>query len=278
MLNREYDAIIVITLNSKEIYEQSKALGLNLKKMIFLHNSFMVRDLNTNYGLIQELFGKEYSDIISRCCVLIRRNEAVETVGKTLESDYSSTDYVRIKTFELTAERIKQNGIGGAVAEVGVFRGEFAQYINSAFPDRRCYLFDTFEGFDQEEAKEEIDQGHAGEAMVSAYKDTSVDIVMKKMRHPEMVEIRKGLFPDTLNDLDEQFAFVSIDVDFEKSIYDCLEYFYPRTVGGGYIFVHDYNSSFKGVKRAVGRYENEKGIIMYAVPLCDANGTLVIAK
>lgn len=233
MLNKEYDAIIVINLYSKEIYEQSKALGLDLRKMIFLHNSFMAQDLNANYELVQELFGREYRDILSRRCVLVRRNEAVELEGRILESGYSDTDYVRIKTFELVAEQVKQNKIEGSVAEVGVFRGEFAQYINAAFPDRKCYLFDTFEGFDETEAEEEIERGHTGEAMVSVYKDTSVDVVMKKMRHPEMVEIRKGLFPETLNGLDEPFAFVSIDVDFEKSMYDCLEYFYPRVARGG---------------------------------------------
>ena len=35
-----------------------------------------------------------------------------------------------------------------SVAEGGVFRGDFAKYINKVFPDSKLYLFDTFEGFD----------------------------------------------------------------------------------------------------------------------------------
>ena len=88
----------------------------------------------------------------------------------------------------------------------------------------------------------------------------------------------KGYFPESLNGLEEQFAFVSIDVDFEDSIYDGLTYFYPRLMEGGYIFIHDYNSlKLKGVKRAVERYEAEFGKIC-KVPIPDINGTVIITK
>ncbi|MGN8832740.1 hypothetical protein ACTQV0_06710 [Selenomonas montiformis] len=38
------------------------------------------------------------------------------------------------------------------------------------------------------------------------------------------------------------------------------------------------NSSLYGVENAVERYEKDHQIILPKVPLCDANGTLVIAK
>ncbi len=38
------------------------------------------------------------------------------------------------------------------------------------------------------------------------------------------------------------------------------------------------NSSLYGVENAVDRYEKEQHILLPKVPLCDANGTLVIAK
>lgn len=78
--------------------------------------------------------------------------------------------------------------------------------------------------------------------------------------------------------LGENFAFVSIDVDLEESIYQALDYFYPRLSFGGYIFIHDYTSSFKGVKSAVDRCEENENRMLCKVPLCDANGTLVITK
>lgn len=47
---------------------------------------------------------------------------------------------------------IRKN-ISSSVAEAGVFRGEFAKYINQFFPDRKLYLYDTFEGFNASDMK-----------------------------------------------------------------------------------------------------------------------------
>lgn len=278
IIEKKYDAILVITIYSQEIYKQCIELQLDLNKIIFIYNNFKTKDININYALAEKIFGKAYSEVIRNRYLLVRKNEAAESLGRVLESGYSEMDYVRIKTFELISNEIQQKKISGSVAEVGVFRGEFAQYINAAFPDRKCYLFDTFEGFAEQEAEQEVQKGHATDAIIEAYKDTNMKLVLEKMKYPEMVELRKGLFPETLNGLDERFAFVSIDVDFEKSIYDCLEYFYPRMNMGGIMFVYDYNSGLKGVKQAVKKYESELGAMLHAVPLCDANGTLVIVK
>lgn len=164
------------------------------------------------------------------------------------------------------------------MAEVGAFRGEFAQYINEAFPDKKCYLFDTFEGFEANEALREMKDGNCTEAFVQAYKDTNVGTVLSRMKHLDTIEIKQGFFPESLDGMEDTFAFVSLDVDFEDSIYEGLKYFYPRMEKGGYIFVHDYISSLFGVEKAIDRYEAEQGEILSKMPLCDANGTLVIMK
>ena len=43
----------------------------------------------------------------------------------------------------------------GNVAEAGVYTGGYAHYINKYFPDRKLYLFDTFEGFDARDLEAE---------------------------------------------------------------------------------------------------------------------------
>ena len=191
---------------------------------------------------------------------------------------YNENDYVRIECFELAVKEIYKRKVEGAVAEVGVFRGEFAQYINAAFPQRKCYLFDTFEGFNANEALQEMKNGNCSDAFVEAYKQTDIEIVLKRMHHLENVVIKQGFFPESLEGLEETFAFVSLDVDFEESIYEGLKYFYPRLNQGGYLFIHDYNSDLRGVEKAVDRYEKDKNIILCKMPLCDANGTLVVTK
>lgn len=139
-------------------------------------------------------------------------------------------------------------------------------------------MFDTFDGFDANEALKEKLSGNCTDGFVEAYKQTNVGMVLDKMEYLENVIIKQGLFPDSLDGLEEQFVFVSLDVDFEESIYAGLEYFYPRLLQGGYIFVHDYNSDLFGVEKAVDRYEASTGKLLCKVPLCDANGSLIITK
>lgn len=88
------------------------------------------------------------------------------------------------------------------------------------------------------------------------------------------------LFPKTTKGVEEEkFAFVSIDVDFEQSIFEGLKFFYPRLNNGGMIFIHDYNNRYlEGVKIAIHRYENEIGVKLRKVPLADEGGTIVIVK
>ena len=115
-------------------------------------------------------------------------------------------------------------------------------------------------------------------AFVEAYKYTSLKLVLDRMTNLDNVIIKQGYFPESLDNLEDKFAFVSLDVDFEESIYEGLKYFYPRLVKGGYIFVHDYNSNLLGVEAAVDRYEDDYGIMLCKVPLCDKSGTLVVTK
>ena len=183
-----------------------------------------------------------------------------------------------MEIFELTVKELRKRKIKGNVAEAGVFRGEFAQYINDAFPDKKLYLFDTFDGFDANEILNEMKNGNCTRTFVEAYKNTNIQQVLDRMPHLETLVVKQGYFPDSLQGLEDEFCFVSIDMDFEESIYQGLMYFYPRLVAGGYIFVHDYNSSLRGVEKAVDRYEKDFDIMLHKVPLCDANGSLVITK
>ena len=279
ILNENYDAILVINLYTKEIYQQCIDLNIDLSKVIFTYENCNLVDINENYEFVKKIVGDEFTEVIRKRYHIVRGVEASDIfdIEKKVTAEYNEKDYVRIKCFELAVKEIKKRKLEGAVAEVGVFRGEFAQYINVAFPKSKLYLFDTFDGFNAEEALAEMKKGNCTESFVNAYKNTNVKRVLDRMHYIDKVEIKQGYFPHSLEGLEDCFQFVSIDVDFEESIYNSLEYFYPRMVDGGYIFIHDYNSSLRGVEKAVDRYEGKYGYL-HKVPLCDANGTLVITK
>ena len=192
-------------------------------------------------------------------------------------SNLTSWDYIRVCSLELVAEEIRNNSVKGCVAELGVYRGNFAKHIHSAFPDRNLYLFDTFEGFNEKDKRAEIDGGFS--SAMEDFSDTTVDQVLKKIGNPNHVTVRAGYFPDSIQEPEtrESFAFVHIDADLYKPIYDGLKFFYPRLSPGGYIFVHDYNNQeYPGVKAAVKKYCRESGINCF--PLVDPCGTAVLTK
>jgi len=199
------------------------------------------------------------------------------TIGRVRERWVYNYDYFRFSSLELVAHELNERyaEIGGCVAELGVWKGEFAQFINRLFPDRTLYLFDTFDGFDRRNFSSENES-----SLVDAdFSDTSVEIVLKKMKYREKCIVRKGFFPETAFGLEaEEYIFVSIDADLYEPIYEGLKYFYPRLIKGGYIFIHDYNNRacFDGVQKAVKLFceENDAQII----PLSDYIGSAVLVK
>ena len=279
----EYDALLVCNLYADEILAQCKSLNIDCNKVICLYNNCKIQDVNTDYEFAEKILGSKYAQTVKNRYKIIRGTEAYGDLfldkceKKEMLQGYMRTDYVRIKCFELAVKEIRKRKVGGAVAELGVFRGEFAQFINAAFPDKKLYLFDTFEGFNANEALQEKKNGNCSDSFIEAYKNTNIDTVLNRMTNLDSVVIKQGFFPESLDGMEDTFAFVSLDADFEESIYQGLVYFYPRMEKGGYIFIHDYSSDLLGVEKAVDRFEKEHGVMLSKVPLCDANGTMVVA-
>jgi O-methyltransferase len=92
------------------------------------------------------------------------------------------------------------------------------------------------------------------------------------------VVIKKGYFPETAKGLeDEKFAFVRIDVNLYKPIFEGLEFFYPKLEKGGYIFVHDYNhSGWPGTTKAVKDFSKKYDVPYF--PLSDSGGSAIFMK
>lgn len=196
---------------------------------------------------------------------------------RRIDMSYRAWDYNRYSSLEFCAQEIIEKGIPGSVAELGVFQGDFAAKINEIFPEKKLYLFDTFEGFEKSDIETDTKKGHATSGHKVDFSNTSVTAVLNKMKYVKNCEIRKGYFPDTAKGLDDTFSFVSIDADLYKPIYEGLCYFYPRLSKGGYIFVHDYNNKlFTGAKDAVRQFSAETGTSYF--PLSDDGGTAIISK
>lgn len=184
----------------------------------------------------------------------------------------------RLATMRCIAESLHERGICGAVAELGVYKGAFAQYINEAFPNSSLYLFDTFEGFDSRDIEIDNRFGIEGENIKEGGLEfNDIGHVLSKLPHREKCIIKKGYFPDTTANIDNEFIFVNIDVDLYQPIYEGLKFFWPLMKKGGCIFVHDYGAGqWGGAKLAVHKFSEEEKVSF--VPLPDYGGSVVFVK
>lgn len=261
------DLLVVTTRHTDAVAETCAHLGIPEKKLLFLKNNHRLTDRNDACTAAQDLLGEA---LLKK---LLPKQRVIPTPARLADSGLPqrdlSNDYVRLATLELLCRRLAN--VPGAAAELGVYKGFFARCINLLLPERRLYLFDSFEGFAAEAC--------ASEAFQAAHRNTAVDQVLSIMPNPEAITVKPGFFPESLDGLEERFCLVSLDVDFEQTTLDGLRYFWPRLSPGGYLMLHDWGSTgLPGVARALGRYEQELGTHIPALPLCDVGGTMVLCK
>lgn len=145
------------------------------------------------------------------------------------------------------ASMVHAKKIHGACAEAGVFEGDFAKYINEYFPERKLYLFDTFEGE-----------------------------VLNKMPFLDNCLIYKGYFPESAEGINEQFIFVNLDFDLYLPTHNGLNWFSKRMVQDGIILVHDYFAdNFRGPREAVDKFLSENGDLRF-LPIGDGLSIAII--
>ena len=261
------DLLIITARHADAIAQRCAQLGIPAQKCLFLKNNTALLDRNDACSAAKEILGE---DLLKK---LIPGQRMVPTPAQlnphSLPEKDLSNDYVRLATLELLCRRLAE--VPGAAAELGVYRGFFARCINRLLPERKLYLFDSFEGF--------AENACAADSFQAAHRNTAIDKVLAIMPHPEMITVRPGFFPESLKGLEERFCLVSLDVDFYRTTLDGLRYFWPRLEQGGYLMLHDWGSpKLPEVAKALADYEVQIGYKIPAIPLCDVGGTLVLCK
>lgn len=173
------------------------------------------------------------------------------------------------------------------IAEAGVYNGDFASAMNRLLPRRKMYLYDTFEGFNEEDISMDVENAYTKSEYFQkiSFKvaeptlEGHIQAIKKKMATPDNVIFRIGNFPDTIKEESEKkFALVSLDMDLYRPTRDELSFFYERLSNGGFIFMHDYNTpNHSGIRKAVVEFESKMGGV-HKIPIPDEFGTLLITK
>ena len=184
-------------------------------------------------------------------------------------------DKIRFYTWWFQVERLKREHIPGAFAELGVYKGGSARVLHAMDPYREFYLMDTFEGFPHLDLQNE--SGSAATYTTHNFKDTRPERVLRKIGGNDRIHLVKGYFPDSAKDLTgERFALVNLDADLYNPTKAGLEFFYPRMVPGGVMFIHDYSPKWPGVVRAADEFISNHNLVPVLIP--DRDGTLVLIR
>jgi len=198
-----------------------------------------------------------------------------EVSSKLQQLEKGYRDKVRFYTMWLQIDRLKKENIAGAFAELGVYRGETAQFIHEMDSSRAFHLFDTFEGFDEQDLR--LEKSEDEKYSIDNFADTSLEQVKDFIEGNENVHFHVGFFPNSAKGLKEgQYAFVHLDADLYQPTLAALNYFYPKLNAGGVMIIHDYNHTWEGLRRAVDEFLER--IPETIVAIADWQGSVMIVK
>src|ERR1700722_17289743 len=147
-------------------------------------------------------------------------------------------------------------GLSGEIWECGTHQGINARSIKDILielkDNRILRMFDTFTGQPFSGPYDNHKQGSMNE--------TTFDLVNNKFLEQTNIYIHSGIMPFTFAGLENSVLSISnIDVDNYDSVKDCLEFVYPRTQSGGYIFLDDYGCpQCPGARKATNEFLIDK--------------------
>jgi hypothetical protein len=184
-------------------------------------------------------------------------------------------DASRFAGLMLNLRQLKNEGVQGDFAELGVWKGNSAAILADFAEQcgKHLFLFDTFAGFDRRDLVG-VDRN-----MRIAFADTSIDYVRQTVGHDSITTYIKGFFPQsvTIAVAERKYALAHIDCDLYAPMKAALEFFYPRMPDGGMLILHDYSSgAWVGATQAINEFCSDTGehVSLWA----DKSGTAMIRK
>ena len=181
----------------------------------------------------------------------------------------SLTGVPRLLALVGEVRRIVREGIPGAFAECGVWRGGsivamIATLQELGASDRELWLYDTFEGMtepsERDGAARELWERTEGRPWPEyfdpdVFSEGGVRATLEATGYPaELLRFVRGRVEDTMPaQAPGQLALLRLDTDFYESTKHELEHLYPRLAPGGALIIDDYGE-FAGAREAVDEY------------------------
>ncbi len=146
----------------------------------------------------------------------------------------------------MAEEFISVSHLSGDVADLGSCRGGTALILKRLALDKQLHLFDTWQGTPYDDP---LCHHKKGEWIAS------FDECNTLIGNDDLTYYHMGVFPESVKnclDNEQRFCFVYVDMDTYQATKDAIEFFWPRMVKGGKLFVDDWaHTPCAGVEKAI---------------------------
>jgi hypothetical protein len=185
---------------------------------------------------------------------------------------YTMTSVERMYALWQAAGHVARSGVPGDYVECGVWRGGSSMlaaltFAEAAEPDRRLWLYDTFEGMTEPTERDRaFDSATPISDDWSSYRtETGSSLAYASLGEVKANMQQAGIPPDRLEYVagrveetiparaPEQIALLRLDTDWYESTRHELEQLYPRLSPGGVLIVDDYGH-WAGAREAVDEF------------------------
>ncbi len=186
---------------------------------------------------------------------------------------FTMTSIERLYSLYKAVEYLAAAEIPGDFVECGVWRGGSCMLMAETLlslgkPNRRIFMFDTFDGHPAPDPERDIDLwgNHAYQEWRSQTNDGAVkgwgriplDEVISNLQstgYPgALLRFVKGMVEDTAQwNLPGKLALLRLDTDWYASTQMALQHFYPLLTPGGVLILDDYGH-YQGQRQAVDEY------------------------
>lgn len=169
--------------------------------------------------------------------------------------------YEAVEILERLVREVIANGVSGAMAECGVWKGGcmmvMALILKELGQERDLFLFDTFTGMTEPDQRD----GEHGRGLFKTERDwccaslSDVQANLATTGYPaDRLHYVAGPVEKTLPEFaPDSLALLRLDTDWYSSTWWELQHLYPKLSPGGILIIDDYHA-WPGCKKAVDDY------------------------
>jgi len=174
--------------------------------------------------------------------------------------EYTVVSADRLRNLAHLCQHLRHHNVPGDFVECGVMKGGSAALMSRFLENRHLWLYDTFSGMPAP-GPEDGDEAKKWQGKCLGTQAEVRHIMGLVGTSADCYTLQAGLFSRSFTNARQpgQVALLHCDADWYDSVYQVLDFFYPRVSDGGCIVLDDFGW-WEGCRRAFYDFCKDKGI------------------